>query len=456
MAFSSIQPRTDWTVRLEELAAANGVPGASLAVIHDGEAATATTGVINLQTGVEVTADAVFSIGSITKVYVATAIMRLVEMGRVELDEPLRTQLPEFGVSDRRASERVTPRHLLCHTSGIAGDNFADTGRGDDALERFAALCRELGQDVPCGSVMSYSNTGFSLLGRLIETATGETWDDAMRALLYDPLDAHRTLTLPEDALRFRTAFGHEHGPDGRPALVEEWDMPRSSGPAGGICATASELAAFGRLHLDGGRTPTGARVLSEDSVSEMQRPQVAVPDRWTLGDCWGLGWCLRDVGGRRIFSHDGNGAGQNALLTVVPDAGTVVALVSNGGDRSPLGRVVVAELLKELCDLELPRPPQPDGARAQVNLAGRYERFGVRLELDGTPTATLSVVEPLASQLPGHEASRLELRPSSMGDSIFVARLSEDSDEWLPLVAFEVDGDRYVHFGGRAMRKVA
>jgi CubicO group peptidase (beta-lactamase class C family) len=444
-----------WAARLAELAAAHEVPGASLAVLHQDQTITATTGVVNVDTGVEVTPDAVFSIGSITKVYVATVVMRLAEAGLVDLDRPLAATLPGFRVADAETTERVAPRHLLSHTSGIAGDNFADTGRGDEALERFVEVCRDLGQDVPFAATMSYSNTGYSLLGRLIEQVTGQVWDAAMRTWLYEPLGLERTLTQPEDALRFRTAFGHERDADGRLGLVAEWDLTRSSGPAGGVCATASELLAFARAHLDGGATAAGEPLLTEDSVREMQRPHVDVPDRWTLADHWGLGWALRGVGGRRVYGHDGNGAGQSAFLTVVPDTRTALALQTNGGDRTQLGTALFGELLRELCDLELPAPLAPGAGPADGVPPGRYERFGVRIEIEGSPpTATLSLVEPLASQFAGQEPIPMEVRRSSDGDATFVARMG--ADEWLPLVAFEVAGEPYLHFGGRAMRRVA
>ncbi len=118
-----------------------------------------------------------FQIGSQGKMWTATVLMQLVDDGLVDVDQPVRTYLPGFAVADPEVSSAVTLRHLLSHTSGIDGDNFADFGRGDDCLERYVESCATLGQTHPLGATMSYCNTGFSILGRIIEVVTGKVWD---------------------------------------------------------------------------------------------------------------------------------------------------------------------------------------------------------------------------------------------------------------------------------------
>ena len=116
--------------RLADLRERHGVPGASLAVLHDDDVRTAASGILNLDTGVEATTDSLFQIGSITKVWTATLAMQLVDEGLLDLDMPIRTYLPDFRVADEGTSKAATTRHLLAHTSGIDGDHFADTDRG--------------------------------------------------------------------------------------------------------------------------------------------------------------------------------------------------------------------------------------------------------------------------------------------------------------------------------------
>jgi CubicO group peptidase (beta-lactamase class C family) len=263
--------------RLDDLRAKHRVPGASLAVSQGDEIETVASGVLNLDTGVETTSESLFQIGSITKVWTTTVAMQLVDEGLLTLDAPVRTYVPEFRVADEFVSRSVTIRHLLSHSSGIDGDHFADTGRGDDALEKYVLSCAPLRQVHPLGATMSYCNTGFSLLGRVIEVVTGEVWDAAIRARLFEPLGLGHTATLPEEVLRYRAAMGHIEPPGQELRTASVWGLPRTAGPAGGICATSSDVLRFARLHLSAGEVDRN-RIVSAESVQAMQVPQVDVP----------------------------------------------------------------------------------------------------------------------------------------------------------------------------------
>src|SRR3954466_13339235 len=120
--------RAHWQERLSLLADKHGVPGASLAILSGDEVAEASYGVLNVRTGAPATPDALFQIGSITKVWTATIVMQLVDEGKLDLDRPVVTYLPEFKVADADVTRQVTTRQLLTHTSGIDGDLFLDTG----------------------------------------------------------------------------------------------------------------------------------------------------------------------------------------------------------------------------------------------------------------------------------------------------------------------------------------
>ena len=117
--------------------------------------------------------------------------------------------LPELQLAEPEVARQVTVRHLLTHTSGIDGDVFTDTGRGDDCLERYVALLADVAQNHPLGATWSYCNSGYSLLGRIIEHVTGDTWDKALRERLFTPLGLQHTVTLPEEALLHAAAVGH-------------------------------------------------------------------------------------------------------------------------------------------------------------------------------------------------------------------------------------------------------
>src|SRR6478735_2990526 len=162
--------------------AARGVPGATIAVLKDGEIVEAAAGVLSTATQVEVTTDSVFQIGSITKVWTTTLVMQLVDDGLLDLDAPIRTYLPGFRLADDAAAGSITTRQLLSHQAGFEGDVFTDTGRGEDAIEKYVDAIAGLPQLFAPGELFSYNNAGFSVLGRLVEVLRGESWEEALVA----------------------------------------------------------------------------------------------------------------------------------------------------------------------------------------------------------------------------------------------------------------------------------
>src|SRR6185369_11406532 len=151
--------------RLPGLLADNRVPGAAVAVLAGGDVVDFAAGVLSTATGVEATVDSVFQVGSITKVWTTTLVMQLVDEGRLDLDAPVRTYLPDFALADDAAAAVITVRQLLCHMSGFEGDIFTDTGRGDDCVEKYVATLGTTSQLFPPGEMFSYNNAGFCVLG---------------------------------------------------------------------------------------------------------------------------------------------------------------------------------------------------------------------------------------------------------------------------------------------------
>ncbi|SEM29903.1 serine hydrolase domain-containing protein [Streptacidiphilus jiangxiensis] len=445
-----------WAARLHELAARHHVIGASLGILHRGRLiAEAATGTANLDAGTEATTDTLFQIGSISKVWTATVAMALVDEGLLELDTPIVSFLPEFRTADQQLTDGVTLRHLLTHTSGIDGDFFADTGRGDDCLEKYTALLADVPATHPLGATLSYCNTGFTLLGRVLEYVTGVPWDELMRERLYRPLGLTHTATLPEEVLSFRAAIGHFGNP---PAPAKVWGLMRSVGPAGLICSVPREVLAFAQLHMNGGLTDDGTKVVSAGSVAAMQTPQAKVPDPDTLGHSWGLGWFLDDWNGHRVYGHDGATLGQSAFLRVLPDADLAICLLTNGGDTRSLFGDLFREIAQEVGGVTMRTPIEPADEPVPFDPAdhvGVYERLGVRIEIserDGGLVMRSTSTGPLASLLP-EAATELPLHPVRPG--VFAVR-QPGMETWFPVVFYTLaDGTPYLHHGARATPKV-
>src|SRR5580700_1308228 len=337
-----------WATRLHDLAAEEGVPGAAFGVWADGqEVAAAAHGVLNAETGVRATSDSLFQIGSITKVWTTTMVMQLVGEGLLSLDTTVAEVLPGVRIGRADASEQIAIRHLLSHTSGIDGDIFTDTGRGDECVERYVGGLGEAAQIFSPGAAYSYCNSGFVLLGRIIEVLDGREWDESLRERLIRPLGLTRTFTLPEEAIAHRVATGHREYPHHHQP-VSVWGLPRSIGPAGNITASAADVLAFARMHLDGGLSPDGTRLLSAASVAAMQQPQIELPGLGDRADAVGLAWRLNRWSGGRVIGHDGGTIGQSAFLRADPRSGVAACLLTNSPEADGLFRRLFAEIFLE------------------------------------------------------------------------------------------------------------
>ncbi|TQS46833.1 serine hydrolase [Cryptosporangium phraense] len=430
-----------WQRRLAVLAARHRVPGAQLGILRGGEVIELAHGVLHSGTGAPVRTDSLFQIGSITKVWTATVAMLLVDEGLLRLDTPVAEVLPELRLSDPDVTKAVTVRHLLTHTSGIDGDVFTDTGRGDDCVEKYVEQLEGVGQNHPLGVTFSYCNSGYSLLGRVIEKITGQTWDQALRSRLFEPLGLRSTNTLPEEALLYSTAVGHQ---DGEP--VTTWMLPRAIGPAGLINSTVADVLTFVRAHLDGG-------LLSAGSAAAMADHQADLPDKQVLGDSWGLGWIRFGWDGHRLIGHDGTTLGQAAFLRVLPSAGLAVVLLTNGGSARDLYQDLFREIFAE-DGVSMPAPFAP-GTSAEGDASayvGTYERAGVRMEVEPTLLRT-TITGPLA-ELEPDPVTEYPLVPA--GPGVFAVRPPE-AENWMPVTFYTLPtGEPYLHFGVRATPKVS
>lgn len=447
---SDLARRLDWApARLKELLERYNIPGVSLAVWNDGEEYRTAAGLANATAGIEATTDALFLIGSNTKVYTTSLIMQLVERGDVELDEPVKKYVPELELSDPEATETVTVRHLLTHTSGITGDYFPDCGRGDDAVALCVAGLAEVPMLYQPGSMFSYCNSGFILCGRLIERVTGQRWDDVIRSQLLEPIGSHGFATLPEEALLWRVGVGHVPDPEtGKQQPGHMWPEVRSGGPAGFTpFATASDLVLFARLHLDGGSATTGATVLSPESVAAMQQQEVySTPSGSFDSDGWGLGWArFQYSDGERVIGHNG---GSSAILRVLPERNFAVASLTNASNGALVGHHIIDAIVDELFSLRIPTAPEPSTSPVELST---YE--GVYQHLD--MKSTVSVVDgELTVTTSRYQGVPVILEP--IGSDRFIGKQAGlDVSPQVSFIGAGGEPPAYLHTGGRAWSRV-
>jgi CubicO group peptidase (beta-lactamase class C family) len=310
--------------------ARQGVPGAAVAVVVDGEVAFS-AGVGTKRSGVDdpVHADTVFGIGSTTKMMVAAGLLSLREEGRIDLDAPITQALPELRLAAPFEADvqRIHLRHLLSHTAGLpdGGENLCD-----QSLEDFAASLR-LPLWAEPGTVYDYSNLGYALAGRALERAAGKPFAEAMRERVFAPAGMDRVTFEGSAAM----ALDHSHGHvlmGGGPLTPVELD---SSGcaymaPSGNqTYLSAPELARFAAA-LVGGR----GQLLGADSIAALEDTTVETHD--FPGERYGLGLVSLDQPGERVLYHGGNDRRFSSSVVLAPGRRLAVVVIMNSGAGAP------------------------------------------------------------------------------------------------------------------------
>jgi CubicO group peptidase (beta-lactamase class C family) len=356
------------------------IPGVSLGLWSRGVSYVRGYGVTNVNDPTPVTGDTVFRIGSTTKTFTGTAIMRLVERNRINLDRTVHSYLPGFRTADQAASRRVTVRQALNHTAGWLGDFFLDTGPADDALARYVTAMAELPQLTPPGSTFAYNNAALSLAGRLIEVVAGESYEHAVRRLVIDPLRLTHSAFFLNEIPNASVAEGHGYDENGQPVPVPEYfALPRSLHPAGGLISSARDQLRWARLHLG-----NGDGLLTPRSLRSMQSHPGPGGTLFVELDGVGVTWMIRPTAeGPKVIQHGGDWSGQHSGFLMVPARDFALTVLTN----SETGPALIAELFADDWPLRrfagvrnLPAPPRPQPAAAYE---GAYT--AQQIDLDGT-----------------------------------------------------------------------
>jgi CubicO group peptidase (beta-lactamase class C family) len=305
----------------------HGVPGVAVGVLEEGAERHEGYGVTSVENPLDVTPDTRFQVGSITKTFTGTAICELAARGELDLDLPVREYLPGLALADADATERASVRHLLSHTGGWFGDYFDDTGWGDDAAAVYVERMRDLPQQTPVGELWAYNNAGFTLAGRVVEAVTGKRFEDAVKELVFDPLDLAATTFWPWEVMTERFVVGHVGLGDDL-QVARPWPVGRSAHAAGGIVSTTPDLLRYARLHLD-----------PPPALAPMREPQAPA---WEEGEWVGLSWYGDDRLG--TLRHGGGTNGQLSMLVLVPARSFALALLTN---HSPGGLQVINAALE-------------------------------------------------------------------------------------------------------------
>jgi CubicO group peptidase (beta-lactamase class C family) len=346
-------------------------------------------GLADLEWNQPADAETVFRIGSVTKQFTAAAIMKLVEQGKLALDDPLARYVPDFDTGGRT----VTIRQLLNQTSGIpnytAQPEFIAKGAIVD-LSQQELLQYVAGKPFSFepGQAWQYSNTNYYLLGMIVEKVSGDSYSEFLDNVFFKPLGLTHTRYGFEGPVIPKRAQGYALDPDRRERSNDQPISMLNPGGAGALVSTAGDLVRW-QIAL------TNGRAVSADSFRQM----ITSTARTGNGNsAYGFGLGVDEVEGQTIISHNGGINGFNSSLTWLPDSALRVAVISNSQDL-PSGWVDRRIAMALTSNDPLPglrTTPQP-GAEAAL-------RKLIENQVNGTPdyeTMSPQLAEAVRVQLP-------------------------------------------------------
>jgi len=314
---------------IEAQRVARELPGMSIGIVHD-QALVWSRGFgwADLERREPATADTLYRIGSITKLFTATALLILRDAGKLHLDDPLTAHLPWFQMKAAAADAgTITIRHLLTHTSGLPREGafpyFTDSRF--PTIEDIRARLPMQERPLPTETRWKYSNLGATLAGEVVAAVAGEPYVDFVRRRILAPLGMTATMVATPEPAHPRLATGY-----GR-RLLGSTPTPfndlRGLTAAGNMTTSVTDLARFAMLQLRGG-VAGGAQILSGRTLAEMHRVHWLEPE-WQAG--WGLGFRLLRVRGKTLVGHGGAVRGFRSNLQICPsDKIAVVAFVNS------------------------------------------------------------------------------------------------------------------------------
>jgi CubicO group peptidase (beta-lactamase class C family) len=274
------------------------------------------------QSGRLVTPQTPFLLASISKPLTATAIMQLVETGRVELDAPVQRYIPEFRVADPVASSQITVRHLLLHTSGLPV-TACDTRINAQSLEEYVAELQTVRLEGPVGSRHNYCSGNYNVLGRVIEKVSGLSFGDYMEQNVFAALDMRNSFVSEGDAQAAGMAQGYQFifGV----SVPTHYSYNASQLPSGYMISSAEDMSHFLISQLNDGQYDD-RRLLVAETVAAMQAPGIS---RAREGG-YGFGWVSSPVGDVPAVWHDGVNNSYHSLLLMQPQTKRGVAILMN------------------------------------------------------------------------------------------------------------------------------
>jgi CubicO group peptidase (beta-lactamase class C family) len=316
------------------------VPGAAVAVVRDQEVVLAKGyGFRDIEAKLPMTADTLLAIGSSTKAFTAYTLGALVDQGRVDWDEPVRTYVPWFRLYDAQAGERLTPRDLVTHRSGLPRHDLVWYNNKTATREKLVRSLAYLPPTADLRERWQYNNLMFLTAGYLVETMTGQSWEESVRSLVFGPLGMVRSNFSVLESQKDKDHAQPYDERDGELTKIPFRDIT-IIGPAGSINSSVHEMARWVTVHVNGGKLGD-KQVIGAATLADLHKPYMtmgAVPTRADItAPDYALGWMVDNYRGHSRVHHGGNIDGFSALVSFLPNDGLgFVVLTNRNGSALP------------------------------------------------------------------------------------------------------------------------
>ncbi len=331
------------------------VPGLAIAVVRDGEVILSKGyGYRNREDQLPVTPRTLFAIGSITKSFTVTTLGVLVDEGKLDWDEPVRSYLPDFQLVDEVATEHMTPRDLVTHRSGLPRHDLLWYGSPLTRRELYERL-RYLEPSQEFRRVWQYQNLMFMTAGYLADKVAGMSWEELTRARIFEPLDMERSNFSVKDMQRADDfSYPYTMADD----VVRKIDFRNIDevGPAGSINSSVEEMIRYVQMHIDEGAW-NGEQLLSKANAQQMQTPQMVIGGTVQYDELghtqYGLGLFITTYRGRKLVHHGGGIDGFISLLSFMPNEKLGMIVLTNLSGNNPVPTIVTRGVYDRVLELD-------------------------------------------------------------------------------------------------------
>jgi CubicO group peptidase (beta-lactamase class C family) len=344
MAKGSFPDKQQISCMIRQISRRYPVPGLAIGIQHQKHPFIYYEGITNLDAPQPVDAHSLFQIGSITKTFTALALLLLLQDASIDLDTPIIDILHDFSMSDEYVTKNATIRHLLTHTGGWEGDCFDCPDSEDAPLKDLMPRLAQLPQITPLGQIWSYNSVGFCIAGRIIEVLSGLSYEQAIKKLVLEPLQMHDAAFSPDESYAVRLAAGHQVSETGQLQVMDNWLLPRSLRPSGGLICSIHDMIRYARFLLDDRNDrckDLACHLTTRNSLYEFQFPASG------KADAVGLSWMLRYAQGIKIVRHGGVTLGQCSEIMLIPELDFALVILLNSNNGQDLIDDLVQTILK-------------------------------------------------------------------------------------------------------------